>query len=115
MARKKLRAAAGHYHLFHRVAPTVAQTKGYFSKRGVDVDISATGTDLKSLEALSRGEIDIVVDLKTPLALQARDRGEEVFLTRQEKLSKSSATWASGYGSRYPVRFRDETSGARDG
>jgi len=80
VARKTLRAAAGHYHLFHRVAPTVAQAKGYFSKRGVDVEISATGTDLKSLEALSRGEIDIVVDLKTPLALQARDRGEEVFL-----------------------------------
>jgi NitT/TauT family transport system substrate-binding protein len=80
VGRKILRAAAGHYHLFHRVAPTVAQAKGYFSKRGVDAEISATGTDLKSLEALSRGEIDIVVDLKTPVALHARDRGEEVFL-----------------------------------
>ena len=80
VAGKKLRAAAGHYHLFHRVAPTVAQAKGYFSKRGVDAEISATGTDLKSLEALSRGEVDIVLDLKTPVALQARDRGEEVFL-----------------------------------
>ena len=80
MGQEKLRAAAGHYHLFHRVAPTVAQAKGYFSKRGVDVEISATGTDLKSLEALSRGEVDVVLDLKTPVALQARDRGEEVFL-----------------------------------
>jgi len=80
MGQEKLRAAAGHYHLFHRVAPTVAQAKGYFSKRGVDAEISATGTDLKSLEALSRGEVDVVLDLKTPVALQARDRGEEVFL-----------------------------------
>jgi ABC-type nitrate/sulfonate/bicarbonate transport system substrate-binding protein len=80
LARKKLKAAAGHYHLFHRVAPTVAQAKGYFAERGVDVEISATGTDLTSLEALSSGAIDIVLDLKTPVALQARDRGEEVFL-----------------------------------
>ncbi|MBI2985934.1 MAG: ABC transporter substrate-binding protein [Deltaproteobacteria bacterium] len=80
MMNKKLRVAAGHYHLFHRVAPTVARAKGYFAKEGLEVDISATGTDLKSLQALIQDEIDIVIDLKTPVALQGRDRGEEVFL-----------------------------------
>jgi len=80
MANKKLKVAAGHYHLFHRVAPTVANAKGYFAKEGLEVEISATGTDLKSLQALIKDEIDIVIDLKTPVALQARDRGEEVFL-----------------------------------
>lgn len=75
MTEKKLKVAAGHYHLFHRVAPTVAKAKGYFAEEGLEVDISATGADLKSLQALNQGEIDIVVDLKTPVALPARDRG----------------------------------------
>ncbi len=80
MAYKKLKVSAGHYHLFHRVAPTVANAKGYFAKEGLDVEISATGTDVKSLQALVQGDIDIVIDLKTPVALPARDRGEEIFL-----------------------------------
>ncbi|HXG52775.1 MAG TPA: ABC transporter substrate-binding protein [candidate division Zixibacteria bacterium] len=80
MIGRTLRIAAGHYHLFHRVAPAVARAKGYFEENGLDVEISATGNDHRSLEALARGEIDIVVDLKTPVALQARDRGEDLFL-----------------------------------
>lgn len=80
VAHTKLKVAAGHYHLFHRVAPTVAKAKGYFEEEGLEVEISATGTDLKSLQALMEGRIDIVIDLKTPVALQARDRSEEVFL-----------------------------------
>lgn len=80
MVEKKLKVAAGHYHLFHRVAPYVARAKGYFSQAGLEVEISATGTDVKSLEALIRGEIDMIIDLKTPVALQGRDRGEDVFL-----------------------------------
>ncbi|MBI2539112.1 MAG: ABC transporter substrate-binding protein [Deltaproteobacteria bacterium] len=80
MVSKALKVAAGHYHLFHRVAPTVARAKGYFRRENLEVAISATGTDQKSLEALTRGEIDIVVDLKTPVALRARDQGQEVFL-----------------------------------
>ena len=80
MTNKKLKVAAGHYHLFHRVAPTVAKAKGYFREEKLEVEISATGTDVKSLEALMKNEMDIIIDLKTPVALQARDRGEEVFL-----------------------------------
>lgn len=80
MASKKLRVAAGHYHLFHRVAPTIAKSKGYFADPSVEVEISATGTDAKSLQALLGEEIDIVVDLKTPVVLRARDQGEEIFL-----------------------------------
>ncbi len=79
-ADKKLKLAAGHYHLFHRVAPTIAKVKGYFKKEGLEVEISATGTDLKSLQALVRGEIDIALGLKTPVALRARDQGDEIFL-----------------------------------
>lgn len=80
MASKKLRVAAGHYHLFHRVAPTVAKAKGYFQREDLEVEISATGTDHKSQEALIGGAVDVVIDLKTPVALQARDRGAELFL-----------------------------------
>ncbi len=80
MANKKLKVAAGHYHLFHRVAPTVAQAMGYFAKEGLEVEVSAAGTDLKSLQALIRDEIDIVIDLKSPVALRARDQGERIFL-----------------------------------
>ena len=80
MSDRRLRVVAGHYHLFHRVAPTVARVKGYFAQEGLDVEVSATGTDLKSLQALIQGDIDIVIDLKTPVVLQARDRGEDVFL-----------------------------------
>ncbi|MFQ5904092.1 MAG: ABC transporter substrate-binding protein [Candidatus Binatia bacterium] len=80
MANKKLKVAAGHYHLFHRVAPTIAKSKGYFANQGLDVEISATGTDAKSLQALIEEEMDIIIDLKTPVALRARDQGEEIFL-----------------------------------
>ncbi|MBI4523470.1 MAG: ABC transporter substrate-binding protein [Deltaproteobacteria bacterium] len=80
MGNKKFRVAAGHYHLFHRVAPAVAMAKGYFAQEGLEVEIGATGTDVKSAQALARDEIDIVIDLKTPVALQAKDRGEDLFL-----------------------------------
>lgn len=80
MAANKLRVAAGHYHLFHRVAPTVAKAKGYFRQENLEVEISATGTDQKTLEALGWGAIDIAVDLKTPVALRAWERGPKVFL-----------------------------------
>jgi ABC-type nitrate/sulfonate/bicarbonate transport system substrate-binding protein len=45
MALDKLKVAAGHYHLFHRFAPTVAKAKGYFAQEGLEVDISAAGSD----------------------------------------------------------------------
>ncbi len=92
---KKLKVAAGHYHLFHRVAPTVAQAKGYFAKEGLEVEVSAAGTDLKSLQALIRDEIDIVIDLKSPVALRARIKEKEIFslaafsiLTRESSLGR---------------------------
>ena len=75
-----IHVAAGHYHLFHRVAPTVAKHKGYFAEENLAVEISATGTDQKSLQALVAGELDIIVDLKTPVALRGADRGAPVVL-----------------------------------
>jgi NitT/TauT family transport system substrate-binding protein len=79
MARSKLRVAAGHYHLFHRVAPTIAKHKGYFADEDLEVDISATGTDQKSLQALAARDLDVIIDLKTPVAL--RGAGEGVALS----------------------------------
>jgi ABC-type nitrate/sulfonate/bicarbonate transport system substrate-binding protein len=75
MARSKLRVAAGHYHLFHRVAPTVAKHNGYFAAEDLEVDISATGTDQNSLRALLAGDLDVIIDLKTPVALRGAARG----------------------------------------
>ena len=80
MARVRLKVAAGHYHLFHRVAPTIAKHKGYFEAENLDVEISATGTDPKSLQALSAGDLDIVIDLKTPVALRGANQGADVVL-----------------------------------
>jgi ABC-type nitrate/sulfonate/bicarbonate transport system substrate-binding protein len=72
--------AAGHYHLFHRVAPTVARYKGYFAEEDLEVEISATGTDQKSLHALLAGKQDIIVDLKTPVAFRAAADGTALAL-----------------------------------
>ena len=80
MARVRLKVAAGHYHLFHRVAPTIEKHKGYFEAENLEVEISATGTDQKSLQALSAGELDIIIDLKTPVALCGADQGADVVL-----------------------------------
>ncbi len=48
MARVKLKIAADHYHIFHRVAPTIAKHKGYFEAENLDRDddrqSAATGT-----------------------------------------------------------------------
>jgi ABC-type nitrate/sulfonate/bicarbonate transport system substrate-binding protein len=74
-----LKVAAGHYHLFHRVAPTIAKAKGYFARDNLEVTISATGTDVKSLQALTRGDLDLIIDLKSPVALQGKDRGDDVY------------------------------------
>jgi ABC-type nitrate/sulfonate/bicarbonate transport system substrate-binding protein len=80
MARVRLKVAAGHYHLFHRVAPTIAKHKGYFQAENLEVEISATGTDQKSLQSLLKGEHDIIIDLKTPVALRGADQGADVVL-----------------------------------
>jgi len=74
-----LKVAAGHYHLFHRVAPTIAKAKGYFSSETLDVALSATGTDVKSLQALTKGDLHLIIDLKSPVALQGKDRGDDVY------------------------------------
>ncbi|HZD40192.1 MAG TPA: ABC transporter substrate-binding protein, partial [Terriglobales bacterium] len=74
-----LKVAAGHYHLFHRVAPMIAKAKGYFARENLDVTISATGTDVKSLAALTAGELDLIIDLKSPVALRGRNHGEDVY------------------------------------
>ena len=74
-----LKVAAGHYHLFHRVAPTIAKAKGYFAGENLDVAISATGTDVKSLQALTQGDLHLIIDLKSPVALQGKDRGDDVY------------------------------------
>lgn len=43
MAQVKVKVAAGHCHLFHRAAPTIAKHKGCFEAEDLDVEISATG------------------------------------------------------------------------
>jgi NitT/TauT family transport system substrate-binding protein len=80
MMRSTLRVAAGHYHLFHRVAPTIACAKGYFADEGLQVTVSATGTDHKSLQALLADDIDIIIDLKTPVALHGAAQGAALAL-----------------------------------
>jgi NitT/TauT family transport system substrate-binding protein len=80
MTRATLRVAAGHYHLFHRVAPTIASAKGYFADDGLQVETSATGTDQKSLQALLAGDVDVIIDLKTPVAIRGAAQGAALLL-----------------------------------
>jgi len=51
MSENKWMLAAGHVHLFHIVAPIVAQARGYFDQEGVgECDYFCSGSDAETIK-----------------------------------------------------------------
>lgn len=73
--------AAGHYHIFHLVAPALAKEKGWFEAEGLtDYKYLATGTDEKTLSEMSLGKIHFGVDPKPALLIKAFCEGQRFFI-----------------------------------
>lgn len=77
----KITMAAGHYHFFHRIAPLMAESKGYFKEEGIeDVEILATGEDELTIEWLKEGKIDFTQDVKPLLVIAENNKGAGVYI-----------------------------------
>lgn len=75
---RKWLLAAGHYHLFHIVAPIVARARGYFEEEGVgECDFLFSGSDSKTLDGLREGRYQIGLDPKPYLVCQAKAQGAD--------------------------------------
>lgn len=79
--RKKIVMSAGHFHFFHRVAPIMAERRGYFSEEGLhDVAIVAPGEDGLAMENLKSGKVDFILDARPLLAFGENNRGTPVYI-----------------------------------
>ena len=73
--------SAGHFHVFHRVAPVVALQRGYFHQEGLDaVDIIATGDDESTMVGLKRNSINIQLDVKPSIVFRESAQGEQIYI-----------------------------------
>ncbi len=73
--------SAGHFHVFHRVAPVVALQKGYFRQEGLaEVDIIATGDDESTMVGLKRNSINIQLDVKPSIVFRECSKGEQIYI-----------------------------------
>lgn len=73
--------SAGHFHVFHRVAPVVALQRGYFRQEGLDaVDIIATGDDESTMVGLKRNSINIQLDVKPSIVFRECSKGEQIYI-----------------------------------
>jgi ABC-type nitrate/sulfonate/bicarbonate transport system substrate-binding protein len=79
MRSEKWLLSAGHHHLFHIVAPIVARARGYFEQEGAgECDFFCSGSDVKTLEGMRRGEYHIGLDPKPYLVCAAMVEGAEL-------------------------------------
>src|SRR3990172_8956887 len=79
--RKTITISAGHFHFFHRIAPIMAERRGYFSAEGLnDVDIVAPGEDELALENLKAGKADFILDLRPLLAFAENNKDTPVYI-----------------------------------
>ncbi len=75
----KLVVSAGHYHTGHRLAPRLAQQKGWFAEGGLtDIELMCTGHDELTLEGIAKGSIDVGLDPRSDKALGAVAQGKPV-------------------------------------
>lgn len=75
---RKWLLTAGHYHLFHIVAPIVARARGYFEEEGVgECDFLFSGSDSKTLDGMREGRYQIGLDPKPYLVCQAKAQGAD--------------------------------------
>lgn len=81
MAKEKWLLAAGHYHLFHIIAPLVARARGYFQDEGAgECEFLFSGSDAKTLEGMKEGRYHVGLDPKPYLVCEAKSRGAELFI-----------------------------------
>ena len=79
MSGDKWTLAAGHVHLFHLVAPIIAQERNYFRDEGAGAcEFLYSGSDAKTLEGMSEGRFQIGLDPKPYLVCAARSRGADL-------------------------------------
>ncbi len=73
--------AAGHFHVFHRVAPVAALQKGFFQQEGLEeIAIIATGDDESTMVGLKKGSINIQLDVKPSLVFNECNKGEKIYI-----------------------------------
>lgn len=73
--------AAGHHHLFHLIAPTMAREHGWFEEEGLtDYEYFATGTDERTLFEMGLGQIQFGLDPKPTTVIDQFIKGQRVFI-----------------------------------
>ena len=73
--------SAGHHHLFHIVAPIVAQARGYFDQEGAgECEFFCSGSDAETIEGMRQGRYHIGLDPKPFLLCGAKAQGADVFI-----------------------------------
>ncbi len=78
---RKIVLAAGHTHALHRVGALTARDKGYFKEEGLDdVEVTATGEDDLTIDALKEGKIDFAVDADASLTLRENSKGVRLYI-----------------------------------
>ncbi|HLN87494.1 MAG TPA: ABC transporter substrate-binding protein [Candidatus Limnocylindrales bacterium] len=79
MSESKWLLAAGHRHLFHIVAPIVAQARGYFDQEGVgECDYFCSGSDAETIKGMREGRYHIGLDPKPFLLCGAKAEGADL-------------------------------------
>jgi len=73
--------AAGHHHIFHLIAPTLARENGWFEEEGLtDYEFFATGTDERTLFEMGLGQIQFGLDPKPTVVIDAFLKGQKVYI-----------------------------------
>lgn len=71
--------AAGHVHLFHLVAPIIAQERNYFRDEGAgECEFLYSGSDAKTLDGMTEGRFQVGLDPKPYLVCAAHSRGADL-------------------------------------
>jgi ABC-type nitrate/sulfonate/bicarbonate transport system substrate-binding protein len=79
--KKKIILATGHKHAFHRASGLAAIENGYFREEGLpEVELIASGEDSLTVEGLKSGSIDFGLDVKPGLVLEAKPKGEQLYI-----------------------------------
>lgn len=77
----KIILATGHKHAFHRVSTLAAIENGYFWDEGLpEVELTASGEDSLTVEALRSGAIDFGADVKPGMIFEANSKGESLYI-----------------------------------
>ena len=79
MSQGKWLLSAGHYHLFHIVAPIVARGRGYFEQEGAgECDFLFSGSDSQTIDGMKEGKYQVGLDPKPFLLCRAKAQGADL-------------------------------------